>query len=75
MAMFRVRYVGAWPQARRRQAKTAVQPSVQDILGRQRGPSACHYESPLVMIIGSVRKLTAGSTASGNKDANSRYYW
>lgn len=33
------------------------------------------YESPCVMVLGSVRDLTVGSSASGKKDANSQYYW
>ncbi|MGH3280308.1 MAG: lasso RiPP family leader peptide-containing protein [Trebonia sp.] len=33
------------------------------------------YEPPRIMVVGSVRDLTAGSTSSGNKDANSQYYW
>jgi hypothetical protein len=33
------------------------------------------YELPLVVDIGEVRDLTAGSASSGNKDANSQYYW
>lgn len=33
------------------------------------------YESPLILVIGSVGDLTAGSASSGNKDANTQYYW
>ena len=33
------------------------------------------YERPQVLVIGDVRTITAGSTSSGNKDANSQYYW
>jgi hypothetical protein len=33
------------------------------------------YEKPQVIVIGSVRDLTAGSASSGNQDANSQYYW
>jgi hypothetical protein len=33
------------------------------------------YASPLVVDIGEVLDLTAGSASSGNKDANSQYYW
>jgi hypothetical protein len=29
----------------------------------------------MVVVIGSTRDLTGGSAASGNKDANSQYYW
>ncbi len=33
------------------------------------------YERPRLLVIGDIRSLTAGSTSSGNKDANSQYYW
>jgi hypothetical protein len=33
------------------------------------------YDPPQIMVIGTVRALTTGSTSSGNKDANSQYYW
>jgi hypothetical protein len=33
------------------------------------------YDPPRVLVLGSVRDLTTGSSASGNKDANSQYYW
>jgi len=33
------------------------------------------YEPPRVLFIGTVRDLTSGSASSGNKDANSQYYW
>jgi hypothetical protein len=33
------------------------------------------YESPLLVELGHVRNLTLGSSASGNADANSQYYW
>jgi hypothetical protein len=33
------------------------------------------YALPLVVDIGEVRDLTAGSASSGHKDANSQYYW
>jgi hypothetical protein len=33
------------------------------------------YETPRVIVIGKVRKLTRGSASSGNADANSQYYW
>ena len=33
------------------------------------------YEPPRLMVIGTVRDLTTGSSSSGNKDANSQYYW
>jgi hypothetical protein len=53
---------------------TAV-PAAQDTSGTQQEQLMQDYESPVVMVIGSVRDLTAGSAASGNKDANSQYYW
>lgn len=37
--------------------------------------SAEDYEPPCVVDIGHVRELTGGSSASGNADANSQYYW
>ena len=43
--------------------------------GMRQGQPAREYETPVVTVIGSVRDLTAGSAASGNKDANSQYYW
>jgi hypothetical protein len=33
------------------------------------------YETPQVIVIGNVHELTRGSASSGNKDANSQYYW
>jgi hypothetical protein len=33
------------------------------------------YEPPRLMIIGNVRDLTTGNSSSGNRDANSQYYW
>ena len=38
-------------------------------------PLGRDYERPRILVIGDVRTLTAGSTSSGNKDANSQYYW
>lgn len=37
--------------------------------------SACGYESPRLMVVGRVRKLSTGSSSSGKADANSQYYW
>ncbi len=37
--------------------------------------SAYGYESPRLMVIGSVRKFSTGSSSSGKADANSQYYW
>jgi hypothetical protein len=39
------------------------------------GENPGEYALPLVVDIGEVRDLTAGSASSGNKDANSQYYW
>jgi hypothetical protein len=36
---------------------------------------ACGYESPRLMVVGRVRKLSTGSSSSGKADANSQYYW
>jgi hypothetical protein len=41
--------------------------------GEAHGPG--EYALPLVVDIGDVRDLTAGSASSGSKDANSQYYW
>lgn len=45
---------------------------------RQKGielRTSSEYEPPKIVIIGRVYDLTTGSAASGNKDANSQYYW
>ncbi|WP_433265198.1 lasso RiPP family leader peptide-containing protein [Actinosynnema sp. CS-041913] len=36
---------------------------------------AAHYEPPVVIDFGDVRRVTLGSSSSGNADANSQYYW
>lgn len=33
------------------------------------------YEPPQVVVIGTIRDLTSGSSSSGRTDANSQYYW
>ncbi|MEU4801829.1 lasso RiPP family leader peptide-containing protein [Actinosynnema sp. NPDC023587] len=33
------------------------------------------YEPPVLIDFGDVRKVTLGSSSSGNADANSQYYW
>jgi hypothetical protein len=33
------------------------------------------YQPPRVIVIGKIRDVTTGSSSSGNKDANSQYYW
>jgi hypothetical protein len=74
MAIFRIRSGAAGTALIQAYAGgQGVRPAVHD--GVRRGQSAQEYESPVVMVIGSVRDLTAGSAASGNKDANSQYYW
>ncbi|WP_176968669.1 lasso RiPP family leader peptide-containing protein [Amycolatopsis xylanica] len=35
----------------------------------------CEYEPPRLFTLGSVRKVTLGSSSSGNADSNSQYYW
>ncbi|GAA1348970.1 lasso RiPP family leader peptide-containing protein [Saccharothrix algeriensis] len=37
--------------------------------------SPAHYEPPVVLDLGDVRRVTLGSSSSGNADANSQYYW
>ena len=38
------------------------------------GP-APRYEAPAIFVVGHVRDITLGNSSSGNKDANSQYYW
>ncbi len=71
MAIFRIRR-GRLNQAR---AQEAARPASRDARGPRQAQSGLDYESPVVMVIGSVRDLTAGSASSGNADANSQYYW
>lgn len=53
----------------------AVPPTV-DGAPREAGPGPAEaYEKPCIMVIGNIRDLTTGSSSSGNKDANSQYYW
>jgi len=33
------------------------------------------YERPAIFVIGRIRDMTLGNSSSGNKDANSQYYW
>lgn len=33
------------------------------------------YRPPMVVAVGSVRRATKGSAASGKADANSQFYW
>jgi hypothetical protein len=36
---------------------------------------AWDHEPPLIVDLGHVRRITLGSSSSGNADANSQYYW
>lgn len=74
MAIFRIGR-GAGSRPLRGQAEAAAQQAGQSTGGRSQERSIGDYEPPALMVIGSVRDLTAGSAASGNKDANSQYYW
>lgn len=49
-----------------------VAPGIDDTNGEQGGHG---YRAPSLMVIGTVRNRTAGSTSSGYKDANTQYYW
>jgi hypothetical protein len=42
--------------------------------GEDAGPPL-RYEPPAIFVIGRIRDKTLGSSSSGNKDANSQYYW
>jgi hypothetical protein len=75
MAIFRIRGGGAEAPLSHACAEEAARPAARGACGTQQGQLAGDYESPAVMVVGSVRALTAGSAASGNKDANSQYYW
>jgi hypothetical protein len=76
MAIFRIRSGGAGTPLSQASAEgQEVLPAVHGVNGMRQGQLAPEYESPVVTVIGSVRDLTAGSAASGNKDANSQYYW
>jgi hypothetical protein len=76
MAIFRIRSGGPGaPLSQARAEGQEVLPAVHGVHGMWQGQSAREYEAPVVTVIGSVRDLTAGSAASGNKDANSQYYW
>jgi hypothetical protein len=71
MAIFRIRGGGAEAPL----SHACAEEAARGACGTQQGQLAGDYESPAVMVVGSVRALTAGSAASGNKDANSQYYW
>ncbi|MBW4716282.1 lasso RiPP family leader peptide-containing protein [Saccharothrix obliqua] len=38
-------------------------------------PRAVTAEPPVLIDFGDVRRVTLGSSSSGNADANSQYYW
>ncbi|OPC77873.1 hypothetical protein B4N89_37060 [Embleya scabrispora] len=38
-------------------------------------PQTGAYRDPMVVAVGSVRRATKGSAASGRADANSQFYW
>lgn len=38
-------------------------------------PADLCYEPPQLVELGGVRRLTLGSSSSGNADSNSQYYW
>jgi hypothetical protein len=63
-----------WP-AHDRADLSAVPPAVDDPRREARPGTADAYAKPCVMVIGNVRDITTGSSSSGNKDANSQYYW
>ncbi len=76
MAIFRNRSGGSGaPLSQAGAGGQEVLPAVHGVHGPRQGQPAHEYETPVVTVIGSVRDLTAGSAASGNKDANSQYYW
>ncbi len=72
---FRMRRSGTDSPLNEAGGREADQPASQDARRTRRGQPDVYYESPVVMVIGSVRELTAGSASSGNADANSQYYW
>jgi hypothetical protein len=75
MAIFRIRRGGTDSPLNQAHAQEAARPASQDARGTRQGQLGRDYESPAVIVIGSVRDLTAGSASSGNADANSQFYW
>jgi hypothetical protein len=74
MSMLLMRQAGARSALPARQAGEAAPSAGQHGRpGEAENPG--EYALPLVVDIGEVRDLTAGSASSGNKDANSQYYW
>lgn len=77
-----MKILGKWPVRSHRERVRAAQLSVGAAAHRvlPREPSrqceeSGRFEPPRIMLIGSVCELTTGSSSSGNKDANSQYYW
>jgi hypothetical protein len=78
MAIFRIRRAGTDGPRNQARAKEEAGPAsrdARDARGARSAQSGRDYESPAVIVIGSVRDVTAGSASSGNADANSQYYW
>jgi hypothetical protein len=77
-----VKILGKWPvrsyRAGLRTGALRVGAADHGVVARDLGrqcEGAVRYEPPRIMVIGNVRDLTTGSSSSGNKDANSQYYW
>jgi hypothetical protein len=77
-----VKILGKWPmrshRAGLRPGVLRVDMAAHGVIARELGrqcEDSWGYEPPRIMVIGSVRDLTTGSSSSGNKDANSQYYW
>jgi hypothetical protein len=75
MATFRMRRSGTVSPLNEARGQEAARSPSQDARGAWHRQPGRDYESPVIMVIGSVRDLTAGSASSGNADANSQYYW
>jgi hypothetical protein len=75
MAIFRIRGGGPESPLNQALAQESARPASRDARGARQAQPGPDYESPVLMVIGSVRDVTAGSASSGNADANSQYYW
>lgn len=75
MAIFRIRRSGVKAKPHQERAEVATLRAGQSTRSGRQEQAAWDYEAPRVVVIGSTRDLTGGSAASGNKDANSQYYW
>lgn len=75
MTMRHIQCDGAESPSGQARADGAVQSADQDARYAYHEQPPQEYESPVVMILGSVFDLTSGSASSGNADANSQYYW